>query len=335
MSCRSVLSVSNLHTYFYTRQGVLKAVNGISFNLKTGRTLAIVGESGSGKTVTALSIFGLIDPPGKIVRGNICLDGCNLLNLSQTELRRIRGRKMTMVFQDPMTSLNPVLTIGTQFTESLTCHENITGTEVKRQVREMLKKVGLPQPEKIMKRYPFQLSGGQRQRVMIAMALAMCPGLLVADEPTTALDVTVQAQILYEMRELIKDCRAGVLLITHDLGVVAEMADEVAVMYAGSIVEYGNVYDVFDNPLHPYTKALLKSVPRPGVRGEDLTAVQGQPPSLVNMPDWCAFLPRCEQKSRCCREGVPLLQEVEPGHAVACSRAAEGRPGKAKLRELA
>lgn len=335
ISCKTILNVRNLCTYFYTRQGVVKAVNGVSFDVKPGRTLAIVGESGSGKTVTALSLFGLIDPPGKIVSGEIYLDGRNLLDLSREELRRLRGKDMALVFQDPMTSLNPVFTIGTQITETLICHMGIAGAEAKIKAIEMLKRVGLPHPEKIIKRYPFQLSGGQRQRVMIALALSMNPRVLIADEPTTALDVTVQAQILYEMRQLIKDCRAGVILITHDLGVVAELADEVAVMYAGSIVEYGDVYEIFDNPLHPYTRALLKSIPRLGTGDEVLRPVRGQPPSLIDLPGRCAFLPRCEHGAGRCRAGVPPLEEIIPGHAVACHRVIAAKPEVVTLRELA
>ncbi len=300
---------------------MVKAVDGVSFSLKAGKVLGIVGESGCGKTVTSLSLLGLIEPPGKILSGEVWLDGRNLLELSPNQLRKIRGKEISLVFQNPMSSLNPVLTIGTQLIETIISHEDVSSKEARKRAVELLGKVGLPHPEKFMKRYPFQLSGGMRQRVMIAIALALHPRVLIADEPTTALDVTVQAQILSELCRLQKEFNTAIILISHDLGVVAGMADEVAVMYAGSIVEYGPVEDIFDNPRHPYTRALLNSVPHLDKKGRILEPVRGQPPSLLNLPDQCAFLPRCSQVAEECSHGKPSLREISPGHLVACYRA--------------
>jgi ABC-type dipeptide/oligopeptide/nickel transport system ATPase component len=258
----TVLEVNDLYTRFRTRHGEVRAVNGVSFEIAPGETLGLVGESGCGKTVTALSLVGLIDPPGEIYSGEVLLDEQNLLELNRKELREIRGKEIAFVFQDPLSSLNPVLSIGTQLTETIIAHERVTRDAARLRAVDLLDRVGLPGPEKLLHRYPFQLSGGMRQRVMIAMALSLHPRILIADEPTTALDVTVQAQILAEMRRLKREFGTAILLITHDLGVVAELADSVAVMYAGSIVEMGSIQDIFERPGHPYTRALLKSVPR-------------------------------------------------------------------------
>jgi oligopeptide/dipeptide ABC transporter ATP-binding protein len=323
-----VLEVNNLTTRFTTPYGVVKAVNGVSFSVKAGQTLGIVGESGCGKSVTALSLLGLIEPPGKITGGEVLLNGYDVLKLSGEQLRRVRGSEISMVFQDPMTSLNPVLTVGRQVTESILAHQSISKEKAYQRALELLAKVGLPHPEKFYRRYPFQLSGGQRQRVMIAMALSLTPKVLIADEPTTALDVTVQAQILGELTRLKKEFNTGIVLITHDLGVIAETADDVAVMYAGSIVEYGPVLDIFENPGHPYTRALLHSVPRLGGGGETLEPIRGQPPDPLDLPGYCAFAPRCPQVSRKCREGLPTLKTISPGHLAACHYAANSRTAK-------
>lgn len=329
MSGEPVLAVDGLETIFLTRHGVIKAVNGVSFAIEAGKTLGLVGESGSGKTVTSLSLLGLIEPPGKILSGEVRLNGSNLLSLSQKQLRQVRGKEISLVFQNPMTSLNPVLTVGTQIIETIISHERVSWTEARQKAIDLLTRVGLPYPEKLMKCYPFQLSGGMRQRTMIAMALALHPKVLIADEPTTALDVTVQAQILTELRRLKTEFNTAIILITHDLGVVAEMADEVAVMYAGNIVEYGGVIEVFENPGHPYTRALLRSVPRLDRKCETLEHIQGQPPSLLNIPDRCAFLPRCPVAVGECTGPRPQLEAIALKHMVACYQAR-----KVRAREL-
>ncbi|MDN5366049.1 MAG: peptide/nickel transport system ATP-binding protein [Thermacetogenium sp.] len=316
-----VLEVEDLKTIFLTRHGVIKAVNGVSFAVEAGKTLGLVGESGCGKTVTSLSLLGLIEPPGKILSGEVRLNGYDLLSLSQKQLRRVRGKEISIVFQNPMTSLNPVLTVGTQIIETIISHEGVSRAEARQRALDLLARVGLPYSEKLLKRYPFQLSGGMRQRVMIAIALALRPKVLIADEPTTALDVTVQAQILTELRRLQAEFDTAIILITHDLGVVAEMADEVAVMYAGSIVEYGGVIEVFESPGHPYTRALLRSVPRLDRKCETLEHIQGQPPSLLNLPDRCAFLPRCPVAVDACDGPRPQLEAVASDHLVACYQA--------------
>lgn len=317
----AVLTVKDLETVFLTRQGVVRAVNGVSFAVEAGKTLGLVGESGCGKTVTSLSLLGLIEPPGKILSGEVRLNGYDLLNLSQKQLRQVRGREISIVFQNPMTSLNPVLTVGAQMIETILSHERSSRAEARLMAIELLARVGLPYPEKIMKCYPFQLSGGMRQRAMIAMALALRPKVLIADEPTTALDVTVQAQILDELRRLQREFNTAIILITHDLGVVADMADEVAVMYAGSIVEYGGVFEVFKSPCHPYTRALLNAAPRLGGNLELLEHIPGQPPSLLNLPERCAFLPRCPVAVGECGGPRPQLEAVASKHLVACYQA--------------
>lgn len=317
MPGNSVLEVSNLATCFTGSAGVVKAVNGVTFAVKAGQTLGVVGESGCGKSVMCLSLVGLIGPPGRIVSGEVWLNGQDLLQLSPKELRRVRGREIALVFQDPMTSLNPIFTVGTQLTETIVSHEEVSKAEARRRALELLARVGLPDPERLMRCYPFQLSGGMRQRVMIGMALSLQPKVLIADEPTTALDVTVQAQILAELKRLQKELGMAVVLITHDLGVVAAMADEVAVMYAGSIVEYGSAAEIFASPGHPYTRALLRSVPRLGGE-EELAPIEGQPPTLLNPAGHCAFLPRCPQAGEKCIGDKPGLRPFDPGRYVAC-----------------
>jgi len=320
MSFGPVLKLKDLSTYFYTGQGVIKAVQEVSFALEQGKTLGLVGESGCGKSVTALSILGLIEPPGKIVSGEVLFNGFDLRKLSPAKLRQIRGREIALVFQDPLTSLNPVLTIGRQFLDTILSHENISGMEARRRAEELLYRMGLPDPRRLMRQYPFQLSGGMRQRVIMAMALALNPRILIADEPTTALDVTIQAQILAELKDLQRERQMSLLLITHDLGVIAALADEVAVMYAGSLVEYGPVREIFLSPAHPYTRALLRSLPR--LSKEDLEPIKGQPPPLLNPPDGCLFLPRCPRAGAECRRR-PVLVEYSLGHCVACHRPEE------------
>jgi peptide/nickel transport system ATP-binding protein/oligopeptide transport system ATP-binding protein len=316
-----LLTIRNLHTYFYTDEGVAKAVDGVDLELKEGGTLGVVGESGCGKSVTALSIMRLIpDPPGKIARGEIIFGGTNLLSLSEAEMRKIRGRSISMIFQEPMTSLNPVFQIGDQISEVLRLHEGMSRKEAWDKSIEMLKLVGIPSPERRVHEYPHQLSGGMRQRAMIAMALACSPKLMIADEPTTALDVTIQAQILELMNRLQRDKGMSVILITHNLGVIAETAQKVAVMYAGRIVEYAEVKPIFGNPMHPYTQGLLKSIPRldeDHARKARLEAIPGLVPSLLDLPRGCKFSNRCKYVFEKCGE-EPQLIEAEPGHMVRC-----------------
>ena len=316
-----LLTIRNLHTYFFTDEGVAKAVDGVDLELKEGGTLGVVGESGCGKSVTALSVMRLIpDPPGKITQGEILFAGTNLLDLSEAEMRKIRGRSISMIFQEPMTSLNPVFQIGDQISEVLRLHEGMSRKEAWDRSVEMLKMVGIPSPERRVQEYPHQLSGGMRQRAMIAMALACSPKLMIADEPTTALDVTIQAQILELMNRLQKDKGMSVILITHNLGVIAETAQKVAVMYAGRIVEYAEVKPIFGNPMHPYTQGLLKSIPRldeEHTRKARLEAIPGLVPSLLELPPGCRFSNRCKYVFEKCVE-EPQLIEAEPGHMVRC-----------------
>jgi peptide/nickel transport system ATP-binding protein len=316
-----LLAIHNLHTYFFTDEGVAKAVDGVDLELKEGGTLGVVGESGCGKSVTALSVMRLIpDPPGKITQGEILFGGTNLLDLSEAEMRKIRGRSISMIFQEPMTSLNPVFQIGDQISEVLRLHEGMSRKESWDRSVEMLKMVGIPSPERRVQEYPHQLSGGMRQRAMIAMALACSPKLMIADEPTTALDVTIQAQILELMNRLQKEKGMSVILITHNLGVIAETAQRVAVMYAGRIVEYAEVKPIFLNPMHPYTQGLLKSIPRldeEHARKARLEAIPGLVPSLLELPPGCKFSNRCKYVFEKCGE-EPQLIEAEPGHLVRC-----------------
>lgn len=321
------LKVNNLSTYFFTRYGVVKAADRVSFAVAGGETLGLVGESGCGKSVTALSILGLVEPPGRIISGAAWLNGRDLLKISPRWLRRVRGREIALVFQDPLISLNPVLSIGLHLLETVLTHEKVSSAEARKRAVEQLLRMGLPDPERLMRRYPFELSGGMRQRVLLTMALLLRPKVLIADEPTTALDTTVQAQILAELKRLQDELGMAVILITHDLGVIAAMADQVAVMYAGSIVECGPVAEIFDCPAHPYTRALHRSLPRLG--GDELVPIEGQPPSLLNLPDNCAFLPRCPEADAACRGKKPELREVGPGHAAACHQIKRINPGEA------
>lgn len=317
-----LLEVKNLKTYFYTDDGVVKSVDGVSFSVEKGKTLGIVGESGCGKSITSLSIMQLVEtPPGKIVDGEIIYEGEDLLKKNKEEMRKIRGGQIAMIFQEPMTSLNPVFTVGEQIMEALRIHTDLDKHQAKERAIEMLKLVKIPLAEKRFNEYPHQLSGGMRQRVMIAMALACRPKLLIADEPTTALDVTIQAQILKLMNDLKKEKGTSILFITHDLGVINEMADDVAVMYCGQVVEKAPVRSIFgDNSyLHPYTEGLLYSIPRldtpTGIR---LEAIPGAVPHPLDLPKGCKFAPRCKYATDKCREMEPELNEVEPGHMVRC-----------------
>jgi peptide/nickel transport system ATP-binding protein len=318
-----LLEVADLKTWFFTRDGIVRAVDGVSFHVLPGETLAIVGESGCGKSVTALSVLRLIpSPPGRIVSGNIRLAGRDLLDLSEAQMRQVRGNEISMIFQEPMTSLNPVLTIGRQISETLTLHQGLGRAAALARAVDMLRLVHIPEAERRIAEYPHQLSGGMRQRVMIAMALACNPKLLIADEPTTALDVTIQAQILDLMRELKQKIDAAIVLITHDLGVVAEMAQRVVVMYAGKKAEEAPVGPLFRRPLHPYTKGLLNSVPRLGatLAGEraPLAEIPGTVPSLREMITGCPFEARCTFATELCRREMPQFEEKEPGHFAAC-----------------
>jgi len=333
---KELLKVNKLKTYFYTHEGIVKAVDAVSFSVNQGETLGIVGESGSGKSVTALSIMRLIpQPPGKIVGGDIIFDGKNLCALSEREMRKIRGRKISMIFQEPMTSLDPVFTIGHEIVETILLHQDLTKKEANKKAVEMLEVVGIPDAHKRMKNYPHELSGGMRQRIMIAMALSCNPALLIADEPTTALDVTIQAQILRLMNDLKKEFNTSVLMITHDLGVISEMCDFVAVMYAGHIVEYTDIYTIFEKPMHPYTEGLNKSIPRMDKEIKTLDTIKGIVPNLLHLPAGCPFAPRCEYAFERCFKEVPELIEVEPRHFVKCHLVEEkyGAYEKEKIRE--
>ena len=308
-----------MHTYFFTDNGVVKSVDGVDIELKEGSTLGIVGESGSGKSVTALSVMGLLmGTTGKMVEGQILLDGRDITNLSAEERRKIRGNQISMIFQEPMTSLNPVMKIGDQLVEAIKMHQNKTKQEAREMAVEMLKKTGLPRVERIVNEYPFQLSGGQRQRVMIAMALVCNPKILIADEPTTALDVTIQAQIIDLMNHLKQEIGTSIMFITHDLGVVAETCDEVVVMYCGRVVEKGNVYDIFGQTAHPYTQGLLRSIPKLGEHVEELDSIPGNVPNPKYMPKGCKFAPRCEHATERCREEEPGFFDLGNGHLSRC-----------------
>jgi len=316
---KTLLEIKNLKTHFFTHEGTVKAVDGVSFKINQGETLGIVGESGSGKSVTALSVMRLIPhPPGKIVGGEIYFEGKDLLKLDDKEIRKMRGKKISMIFQEPMTSLDPVFTIGHEIGEVIQLHQGLNKEEIRKKSIEILRIVGMPDVEKRIDNYPHELSGGMRQRVMIAMALSCNPTLLIADEPTTALDVTIQAQILRLINDLKDKFGASVMLITHDLGVIAEMCDNVVVMYAGNIVEYTDVYTLFNNPLHPYTKGLIKSMPRMNVEAEHLDAIPGMVPNLLDLPSGCPFHPRCNLSFKKCVEEMPELIEIENSHLVRC-----------------
>ncbi len=317
-----MLEVKNLQTHFKTDAGIVKAVDGVSFTVDVGETVGIVGESGCGKSVTSLSIMKLIpSPPGKIVGGEVLFNGKNVLDLEESELREIRGNKISMIFQDPMTSLNPFLRISTQMIETIRLHEkNVTKAEARERSIEMLEKVGIPAARERVDSYPHQFSGGMRQRVMIAMALSCNAQVLIADEPTTALDVTIQAQILELIQQVSKDFGTAVILITHDLGVVAGMCDKVCVMYAGKIVEQAYTYELYNNPAHPYTSGLIQSVPRMDTKNKNkkLFSIEGQPPNVIDLPPCCPFHPRCHKVMDVCRVALPPTYKIADDHFASC-----------------
>ena len=315
----NILSVQNLHTSFHTDKGEVKAVNGVTFNLEKGKILGIVGESGSGKSVTAYSIMRILEKNGRITEGKILYKGQDIAEFSEKQMREFRGKCCSIIFQDPMTSLNPVFTVGNQLKEAIELHTDRKGKEAEARAIEMLTLVGVNEPEKRVKQYPYELSGGMRQRVMIAMALACEPDILIADEPTTALDVTIQAQILDLMKDLQKKTKMGIIFITHNLGVVADICDKVSVMYAGRIVEQGPVDDIFYEPAHPYTKGLLRSMPRVDAESyERLIPIEGTPVDMLNPPEGCPFAPRCEHCMKICLKKMPPYVEVGEKHRSAC-----------------
>ncbi|WP_055669593.1 ABC transporter ATP-binding protein [Desnuesiella massiliensis] len=312
-----LLKIENLHINFITVDGTVKAVNGVDLELNKGETLGLVGETGAGKTTTALGIMRLVpNPPGKILDGDIQFEGQSLLKLSEEEMRRIRGNKVSMIFQDPMTSLNPVETVGDQIAEVISIHQDVTNEEAKKKAAEMLELVGIPAAR--LNEYPHQFSGGMKQRVVIAIALACNPQLLIADEPTTALDVTIQAQVLEMMNKLKRDLGTSMLLITHDLGVVAQVCDKVAIMYGGEIVEAGSLEDIFENTKHPYTMGLFGSIPNMEDDVDRLSPIKGLMPDPTNLPSGCKFHPRCPYAKPICQEKIPTKTEVSPGHKTIC-----------------
>lgn len=316
-----LLTVRNLKTYYYTQDGISRAVDGVDFSVDRGKTLGIVGESGCGKSQSVLSVMGLIpNPPGKIVEGEIIFEGNDLTKASEAEMRHIRGNEISMIFQEPMTSLNPVFTVGDQITEAIILHQKLTKKEARDKAIEMLRLVGIPAAEKRIDEFPHQMSGGMRQRVMIAMALSCNPKLLIADEPTTALDVTIQAQILDIMKKLQSEIGMAITLITHDLGVIAEVVEKVVVMYAGKVVEEAQVGDLFARPSHPYTEGLLGSIPKIDGKAERLKVIPGVVPNAMNMPAGCRFHPRCEYVMDVCKEKEPPVKTIGEGHFVRCWR---------------
>lgn len=317
MKEETILKVKGLKTYFYDRKGKVPAVDGVDFTVRKGETLGIVGESGCGKSVTSMSILKLLPPEGKVVEGEILFKGRDLTKCSSSEMEKIRGKEIAMIFQEPMTSLNPVYTVGQQIGEMIKTHEQLSKKQLREKAIEMLKLVGIPSPEKRIDEYPHELSGGMRQRVMIAMALSCNPELLIADEPTTALDVTIQAQILELMRELKNKLGTSIMMITHDLGVIAEMADYVLVMYAGMVMEYCSVRDLFQKPLHPYTQGLINSLPRIDDAKDKLYVIEGSVPSLYDMPEGCRFWPRCPHAKEICKTRIPELYDCG-GRKVRC-----------------
>ena len=334
---KPLLEVKGLKTYFYTEDGVVRAVDGVNFEVYPGEVLGLVGESGCGKSVTSLSIMGLVSKPGRVDEGEILLDGEDLLKLPEEEIIKVRGNRISMIFQQPQTALNPVFKVGDQLSEVLNVHQDMGKDDGWKRAVALLKMVGVPDPERRAEAYPHELSGGMAQRVMIAMALACVPELLIADEPTTALDVTIQAQILDLMRDIRKEMGTSVILITHDLGVVAEMAERVAVMYAGQIVEQTDVNHLFDEPLHPYTQGLIGSIPVLGEIKEKLDVIPGSVPNLVDLPPGCRFAPRCQARFQhtltICTEQEPELVDIRPGHKVRCwlYQSAEGHTAPLKV----
>ncbi|MGK5631451.1 ABC transporter ATP-binding protein [Streptomyces sp. URMC 123] len=314
-----LLQVRDLHVEFHTRDGVAKAVNGVSYSVAAGETLAVLGESGSGKSVTAQAIMGILDmPPGRIPQGEILFRGRDMLKMSGEERRKIRGDKIAMIFQDALSSLNPVLTVGYQLGEMFRVHRGMSKKDAKAKAVELMDRVRIPAAKQRVNDYPHQFSGGMRQRIMIAMALSLEPELIIADEPTTALDVTVQAQVMDLLAELQREFNMGLILITHDLGVVADVADKIAVMYAGRIVETAPVRELYKSPAHPYTRGLLDSIPRLDQKGQELYAIKGLPPNLLNIPAGCAFNPRCPQAQDICRTDAPVLHDVAAERGSAC-----------------
>ncbi|WP_236240118.1 ABC transporter ATP-binding protein [Streptomyces sp. CC228A] len=314
-----LLEVRDLHVEFHTRDGVAKAVNGVTYAVDEGETLAVLGESGSGKSVTAHAVMGILDmPPGRITRGEILFQGRDLLRVKEDERRKVRGAGMAMIFQDALSALNPVLTVGDQLGEMYVVHRGMSKKDAREKAVELMDRVRIPAARERVGQYPHQFSGGMRQRIMIAMAMALEPDLIIADEPTTALDVTVQAQVMELLAELQRELRMGLILITHDLGVVADVADRIAVMYAGRIVETAPVHDIYKAPAHPYTQGLLDSIPRLDQKGRDLYAIKGLPPNLMAIPPGCAFHPRCPRARDVCRTDVPPLYEVSDTRSSAC-----------------
>ncbi|MEV0692678.1 ABC transporter ATP-binding protein [Streptomyces sp. NPDC050388] len=314
-----LLEVRDLHVEFHTRDGVAKAVNGVGYGVDAGETLAVLGESGSGKSVTAQAVMGILDvPPGRITGGEVVFRGRDLLELKENERRRVRGAEMAMIFQDALSSLNPVLSVGDQLGEMFVVHRGMSRKDARARAVELMDRVRIPAARERVGQYPHQFSGGMRQRIMIAMALALEPALIIADEPTTALDVTVQAQVMELLAELRREYRMGLILITHDLGVVADVADRIAVMYAGRIVESAPVHDIYKAPAHPYTRGLLDSIPRLDQKGRQLYAIKGLPPNLMSIPPGCAFHPRCPMARDVCRTDEPPLYEVSETRGSAC-----------------
>jgi len=311
------IEVRNLRTYFFTRAGVVKAVDDVSFTVGKGKIMGLVGESGSGKSVTGFSVIGLVDPPGRIVDGEILFHGQNLARLSEEAMRKLRGNRIAMIFQDPMMTLNPVLRVDTQMIETVLAHEKVDKETARQRARDALGQVGIPSPDERLKSYPHQFSGGMRQRVAIAIALLHKPELIIADEPTTALDVTIQGQILFEVQKLCRNSGTSLIWITHDLSVVAGLADAICVMYAGRVVEKGTVDEVLDQPLHPYTRGLIGSVPSRNVRGKPLVQIPGMTPSLLNLPRGCAFRSRCPRADDACMS-EPAMAAPLPGREVRC-----------------
>lgn len=314
----NLLSVRDLQTTFFTDVGEVKAVNHVSFNLERGKVLGIVGESGSGKSVTAYSIMRILDPAAKIVGGQILLDGTDLVQLSEEEMRKVRGKRISIIFQDPMTSLNPVYTIGNQIIEGIRLHTDRNLADAKKRALELLELVGINEPQKRLKQYPYELSGGMRQRAMIAMALAVEPDILIADEPTTALDVTIQAQILEQIKEIQKQLGMAVIMITHDLGVIADMCDEIIVLYAGRVCERGTADEIFYNPRHEYTKGLIQSIPKLVKTDEKLIPILGTPLDLLNLPDGCFFASRCAEAMKICLKEQPPEIRINENHLASC-----------------
>ncbi|ANN80101.1 ABC transporter ATP-binding protein [Bordetella flabilis] len=317
-----ILDVVGLQTHFFTRAGVAKAVDGVDLRLQAGEILGLVGESGSGKSITGFSLIGLVDEPGRVVGGSIRFDGRELREATPEQMRALRGNDIAMIFQDPMMTLNPVLRVDTQMIEAIQAHSNMATAAARARARDVLAMVGIPSPEERLRAYPHQLSGGMRQRVAIAIALLNGPRVIIADEPTTALDVTIQGQILYEVQKLCRETGTALLWITHDLAVVSGLADRIAVMYAGRVVETGTTQDVIGRPLHPYTHGLMRSIPTPDTRGHDLASIPGMTPSLLKLPEGCAFRTRCPRATDACLR-APESVEWQPGHWVRCWHAGE------------